>query len=86
MADNKGTPEQNTRHEYTEVKGKTLDTLELVVEPDFYAIAIRFNDKTALTFVIEPCVFTFPVLEDWTQGEAQIIKEYESVQSTIDRA
>jgi len=85
LASDKGTSE-NHKTQFPEVRGKIVDTVELIVEPDYYGITIRFEDKTALVFPIEPCVFTFPVLEDWTQGEAKIIKEYQAVQSVVQRA
>ena len=85
MASDKGTSE-NRKTQFPEVKGKIVDTVELTVEPDFYGITIRFQDKTSLTFPIESCVLTFPVFEDWTKGEAQIIKEYGPVQSVVQRA
>ncbi len=82
MATIKGT----TKQQFPEAAGKIVDAVELTVEPDYYGITIRFQDKTALVFPIEPCVFTFPVFEDLTKGEAQIIKEYGPVQSAVQRA
>lgn len=86
MADNKGTPEPNTRHEFPEVKGKIVDSVELVAEADYYAIAIRFQDNTALNFALESCIFTFPVLADWTGGEETILKQYQAAPSQLSRS
>lgn len=85
MAENKGThsPESRTRQEFPEVKDKIVDVVEFDIEPDFYGITIRFHDKTSLTFSMEPCIFTFPVLEDWAGGEAKIIKEYQPIGSRV---
>lgn len=79
MADIKGT----TRQDFPEVKGKTVDIVEFNIEPDFYGVTIRFQDKTSLTFSMESCVFASPVLEDWTDGEGKIIKEYPAVRSQV---
>ena len=81
MAEIKGTAKQD----FPEVKGKVVNRVELIVESDYYGVTIRFEDKTALTFAIEPCVIAFPVLEDWTQGEAKIAKKYEPSRSTVQR-
>lgn len=89
MAENKGThppQEHPAKQEFPELKGKIVDYVGIIAESDYYGITIRFQDKTALTFAIEPCVFTFPVFEDWTDREAKIIKEYDPIQSSIGRA
>jgi len=86
MAENKGThfPEPHTRQDFHEVKDKIVESVELFVEPTFYGITIRFQDKTALTFSIESCgVVAFPVLADWTGGEEKTLKKYTPVRSKI---
>ncbi len=79
-------PKSTTKQQFPEVRGKIVAAVELTVEPDYYGITIRFQDKTTLVFPIEPCIFALPVFEDWTKGEAQIIKEYSPVQSVVERA
>jgi hypothetical protein len=88
MADNQIThlPDLPTRQDFPEVKDKIVEIVELSVEPDYYGITIRFRDKTALTFVIEPCVFTFPIYSDWTGGEEKPLTRYQPIRSEIPRA
>ena len=85
MADNNGNhlPDLPTRQDFPEVKDKVVEIVEITVEPGHYGISLRFQDKTAITFVIEPCVFAFPVYEDWTGGEAKILKQYPPMRSEI---
>ena len=85
MADNQNTDSQepSTRQYFPEGIDKIVELVELSFEADYYGITIRFQDKTALSFVIEPCVFAFPVYEDWTSGEAKILKEYPPIRSEI---
>ena len=84
MADNQHIlPDLPGRQYFPEAIDKIVELVELAVEPGYYGITIRFHDKTALTFVIEPCVFTFPVHEDWTSGEAKILKQYPPIRSEI---
>lgn len=84
MADNQhNLPDLPARQYFPEAIDKTVELVELAVEPGYYGISIRFHDKTALTFVIEPCVFTFPVYEDWTSGEAKILNQYPPIRSEI---
>ena len=81
MADIKGT----TKQDFPEVKGKIVDAVELVVEASFYGISVCFQDRTSLTFSIEPCVFTFPIYSQWTpEGEENIVKEYQPVRSIVE--
>lgn len=83
MADNNGNhlPDRPTRHDFPEVKGKIVETVEITVESDYYGISVRFEDKTSLTFSMEPCLFAFPIYEDWTSGESKILKQYPPVRS-----
>jgi hypothetical protein len=85
MADSKDTnsPDPHTRQDFPEVKGKIVDSVEVVVESDYYGISVRFVDKTSLTFVMESCVFGFPIYEDWTSGEAKPLKQYRPMRSEI---
>ena len=85
MAENQHTdlPEPSTRRYFPETIDKIVELVELAVEPGYYGIAIRFQDKTALTFTIKPCVFTFPVYEDWTSGDAKILKQYPPIRNEI---
>ena len=87
MADNNGNhipQEHPTKHDFPEVKGKIVDLVEFEIEPDFYGISIRFQDRTSLTFSMEPCVFTFPIYSRWTdKGEEEVIKEYQPLRSQV---
>ena len=69
--------------DFPEVKGKTVETVQLSVEAGYYGISIRFQDSTSLTFSMEPCVVAFPILAEWKDGEEKILKEYEAVRSTV---
>jgi len=81
MAEIKGTG----KLDFPEVKGKIVKSVELDVEASFYGIAIFFEDKTSLTFSMEPCVFAFPVFSQWTpEGEEKIVKEYPSIRSIVE--
>ena len=85
MADIKGThfPAEATRQDFPEVKDKIIDAVELSSDDEFYGITLRFQDKTTLTFTIEPCVFTFPVLAHWENGEEKRLKLYKPVRSNV---
>ena len=89
MAVNKGTHSQESQTRqavnFPEVKGRIIASVELSADPDYYGITFYFQDKTALTFIIEPCLITFPVLADRTDGEEKILKRYKAVRSKVSR-
>lgn len=89
MADIKSThsEDSHTRQVTTfpEVAGKIVESVELSSAPDYYEITFRFQDKTSLTYIIEPCLITFPVLADWTDGEEKTLKRYKPVRSKVPR-
>jgi len=41
---------------FPEVKGKIIQTIELFVSSDECIIDIGFQDRTSLSFDVEPCV------------------------------
>ena len=49
---------------FPQAKGKTITEVGLFVSSSYYLIEIRFQDKTALSFDIEPCVSSSPKLVD----------------------
>jgi len=91
MADDKGTQIQRIHSSFRElanfdeVKDKIIADIELSSDLEFFTITVTFQDKTTLTFIVEPCVVTFPVLADWTDGEEKILKRYKPVHSKIPR-
>jgi len=91
MAENKRTHARRKRTsrrevlEFPAVKGKTVEAVELFSDHEYYAISIRFQDKTALQFPLETAVFAFPSLSNWKSGNEKILKKYKSVRSNIQR-
>lgn len=82
MAENKGT---RTRQEFSEVKGKVVDRVEFSTDPDYFAIDIRFQDKTSLAFSFESFIVAFPEYSDWSSGEQKPIKEYKPIHGNSER-
>ena len=89
MADTKSTHSEDSRTRqvanFPEVNGKIIESVELSADSHYYGITFHFQDKTALTFIIEPCLFTFPVLADWTDGEEKTLKRYKPFRSRVPR-
>lgn len=64
---------------FPEVKGKIIESID--VDPDVEAITILFEDKTALSFDLEPRITVFPELSGWKTGDWQRIKRWPPVHS-----
>lgn len=65
--------------------GKIVAGVELYVSSEYYKIEIRFDDKTALVFDVEPCVQVFSDLADWTTGNYKPIRRWRPVHSRSSR-
>jgi hypothetical protein len=86
MADHKRTHARKKRTRsasrflrFPEVKGKILEGVE--VDPDLQAIVILFQDKTALSFDLDPQLVAFPELSDWKTGNWRGIKRWRAIHS-----
>ena len=64
---------------FPEVMGKIVETVE--VDPHLEAITIVFQDKTALSFILEPLLAVFPEFSGWKRGERRTIKRWRQLQS-----
>jgi hypothetical protein len=91
MAVSKGTRSNGRKKAYQRVlkfqqaKGKIIAKVELSVSPDYYIVDISFQDKTALSFEIEPCVQVFPKLTNWKTGNSKSLKRWRPVHSRSSR-
>lgn len=68
-----------------EIKGKIIADVELFVSSDDYSIIVNFQDKTSLSFDVEPCVSVMPELSDWKTGEYKPLKRWRPIHSTSSR-
>lgn len=70
---------------FPQIKGKSLIEVELSVSRDDYAITLKFEDRTSLSFDIEPCVTVLPELSDWHSGDSKLIKQWLPIHSKSSR-
>jgi hypothetical protein len=75
--------EKRSRHftYFPQVKGKTVESVE--IDADLNAITILFQDKTALSFDLDPRLTVFPELSDWKTGNWRGIKRWQALHSKI---
>jgi hypothetical protein len=73
-------------HRMEEVKGKTVDYVELYTSGEYHSIDVRFQDKTALHFVIDPGFLLETEYADWKTGDWQPIKRWPTLRSATSRS
>jgi hypothetical protein len=64
---------------FPQAKGKIVESVE--IDADVNAITILFQDKTALSFKLEPGLTIFPDLSDWKTGNWRGIKRWRALRS-----
>jgi hypothetical protein len=83
MAANKVTLSRKRRKRpaFAEVKGKTVEGIELKPTENGYSIGIMFQDRTFLSFDVDPFVTVMPELSDWKTQNYKPLKRWPSVRS-----
>jgi len=71
--------------EFPQVKGKTLEDVELSTSAADHSVILRFQDKTELTFGIEPGFTMFATYADCKTGNYRPIKRWPPVRSELFR-
>jgi hypothetical protein len=81
MANRKRTssPKRHTSRlrKFPEVKGKIVDSVEMDAE----VIAILFQDKTQLSFDLDPQLTVYPELADFKTGNLRSMKQWPALRS-----
>ena len=68
-------------HRFEEARGKPLDYIEFFTAGEYHCIAVRFQDKTCMNFVIEPGFTLGPEYSDWKTGDCRRIKRWPLIRS-----
>jgi hypothetical protein len=72
-------------YRFEEVKGKVVDLVEFFTIGEHHAIDIRFQDKTAFHFVINPGFILEAGYSDWKGGNLRPIKRWPPIHSETHR-
>jgi hypothetical protein len=68
-------------HRFEEAQGKPLDYIEFFTTGEYHCIAVRFQDKTCMNFVIEPGFTLSLEYSDWKTGNGRRIKRWPFIRS-----
>ena len=67
--------------EFPQIKGRTVEKVQLFTSAEAHSISIRFADKTDLRFVIDSW-FTFQAdHSDWRTGNQRVLKRWPAIRS-----
>ena len=75
-----------TFYRFEEVKGKLVDLVEIFTAGESHSIEVRFQDKTALHFVIDPGFTLETEYADWKTGNWRPIKRWPLIHSETHRS
>jgi hypothetical protein len=82
MAKSKGTqPRVKRKNAFPEVKGKIVEGVELSPSDNGYSIGIMFQDRTFLSFDVDPFITIFPELSDWKTHNYKPLRRWPIIRS-----
>lgn len=68
-------------HRFEEAQGKPIDYIELFTSGEYHAIAVYFQDKTLMHFVVDPGFSLQPEYADVKSGNWRRIKRWPLIRS-----
>jgi len=75
-AGRKAIPPRRRILRFPQVKGKTVELVELSASLEEYTVDIRFTDKTVLTLNAEACIGVYPEMLEWKTGDSKLLKRW----------
>jgi hypothetical protein len=81
MAGNKNTRSRRRqkKSDFPEVTGKIVEAVEVRAADSGYAIGILFQDRTYLSFDVDPFIRITPDLSDWKTGNYRPLKRWRPI-------
>jgi hypothetical protein len=67
--------------QFPQVRGRTVEKVELSLDSDFHCISIRFKDNTDLTVVIDTTLTFRAEYSKWKAGNQTVLKRWATVRS-----
>lgn len=66
---------------FPQVRGRTVERVELITNPEYHCVSIRFKDKTDLSVVIDPSLTFKAEFSDWKTHDQRVLKRWPPVRS-----
>jgi len=68
------------RLRFDQIKGKTVEFIEMRADADYPCVEISFEDKTALLFLLDTRMTMEPKYSDWKTGNQRVLRQWPAVE------
>jgi hypothetical protein len=65
---------------FEQVKGKTIEFIEMGADADYPSVEIGFEDKTALHFLVDTRITIEPRYSEWKTGNQRVLRQWPVVE------
>lgn len=65
---------------FEEVKGKTVEFIEISADAEFPCVEIGFDDKTALLVLMDARITMEPEYSEWREGNQRMLRHWPVVE------
>ena len=62
--------------QYTEMKGRAVEWIEVCVASDYRCVSVRFDDKTDFTVEIDTRLVLTALHSDWKTGNMRVLRRW----------
>jgi hypothetical protein len=66
--------------QYTEMKGRTVERIEVSLSSDYHCVSVRFENKTDFTVEIDTRLILTALHTDWKTGNMRILRRWPAVE------
>jgi hypothetical protein len=71
--------------EFPQMKGRIIDKVEFYTTPDYHSLTLHFQDKTALTLVIDLGFLMTARFVDAATGNERVLKRWPVIHSATEK-
>jgi len=64
------------RVQYTEMKGRTVERIDVCSSSDYHCVSIRFEDKTDFTVELDTRLVLTALHSGWQSGNMRVLKRW----------
>jgi len=64
------------RVQFTEMKGRTVERIDVCLSSDYHCVSIRFEDKTDFTVEIDTRLVLTALHSDWKTGNMRVLRRW----------
>jgi hypothetical protein len=65
---------------FPEMKGRTVERIEVCLSSDYHCVSIRFEDKTDFTVEIDTRMVFQALHSDWKAGDMRVLKRWPALE------